>query len=113
MLPVRPQDPGVLSVRRIYQYYKQYGYKTIVMAASFRSAGEIRELAGCDNITISPALLKVRSFVMVCHDAVCHDALAMMCHGVGLVQLAGCDNITISPALLKVHLMCHGLSWML
>ncbi|KAK9819953.1 hypothetical protein WJX72_004354 [[Myrmecia] bisecta] len=51
------EDPGVKSVQKIYKYYKQYGYKTIVMAASFRNVGEIRELAGCDNITISPALL--------------------------------------------------------
>jgi transaldolase len=52
------EDPGVKSVHQIYKYYKKYGYKTIVMAASFRNIGEIRELAGCDNITISPALLK-------------------------------------------------------
>ena len=45
-------------MRRIYRYYKQYNYPTVVMAASFRSVGEIRELAGCDNITIAPALLK-------------------------------------------------------
>lgn len=51
------EDPGVLSVKRIYSYYKQHGYDTIVMAASFRNAGEIRELAGCDNITIAPNLL--------------------------------------------------------
>ncbi|CAG9464096.1 unnamed protein product [Pedinophyceae sp. YPF-701] len=51
-------DPGVASVRRIYNYYKHYGYDTVVMAASFRNVGEIRQLAGCDNITISPALLK-------------------------------------------------------
>lgn len=51
------EDPGVLSVKRIYSYYKTHDYKTIVMAASFRNAGEIRELAGCDNITISPQLL--------------------------------------------------------
>lgn len=51
------EDPGVLSVKRIYNYYKQHDYRTVVMAASFRNIGEIRELAGCDNITISPALL--------------------------------------------------------
>lgn len=51
------EDPGVLSVRRIYNYYKARDYPTIIMAASFRNIGEIRELAGCDNITISPALL--------------------------------------------------------
>jgi transaldolase len=51
-------DPGVLSVRRIYAYYKSHGYKTIVMGASFRNTGEIAALAGCDKLTISPALLE-------------------------------------------------------
>ncbi|GAA6001391.1 hypothetical protein JCM10207_006642 [Rhodosporidiobolus poonsookiae] len=51
-------DPGVQSVTKIYQYYKQHGYKTIVMGASFRNVGEIVCLAGCDFLTISPALLK-------------------------------------------------------
>ncbi|KAK9827641.1 hypothetical protein WJX81_002241 [Elliptochloris bilobata] len=51
------EDPGVASVKRIYAYYKEQRVPTIVMAASFRNVGEIRELAGCDNITISPALL--------------------------------------------------------
>ena len=50
-------DPGVLSVREIYQYYKDHGYKTIVMGASFRNIGEVLALAGCDRLTISPALL--------------------------------------------------------
>ncbi|KAI8450188.1 hypothetical protein BY996DRAFT_6417619 [Phakopsora pachyrhizi] len=52
-----PNDPGVQSVQKIYRYYKQEGYKTIVMGASFRNTGEIKELAGCDFLTISPALL--------------------------------------------------------
>ncbi len=51
------EDPGVLSVRAIYNYYKKFGYKTEVMGASFRNVGEITELAGCDLLTISPALL--------------------------------------------------------
>eukprot|EP00669_Euglena_mutabilis_P008435 TRINITY_DN3491_c0_g1_i1.p1 TRINITY_DN3491_c0_g1~~TRINITY_DN3491_c0_g1_i1.p1 ORF type:complete len:344 (-),score=163.57 TRINITY_DN3491_c0_g1_i1:213-1199(-) len=51
-------DPGVLSVTRIYNYYKKYGYNTIVMGASFRNVGEIKALAGCDFLTISPALLE-------------------------------------------------------
>jgi len=51
------QDPGVLSVRRIYDYYKSHGYPTIVMGASFRSVAQILALAGCDRLTISPALL--------------------------------------------------------
>ncbi|MDP4537268.1 transaldolase [Alkalimonas collagenimarina] len=50
-------DPGVLSVRDIYRYYKDHGYKTIVMGASFRNIGEVLALAGCDRLTISPALL--------------------------------------------------------
>lgn len=50
-------DPGVVSVRDIYRYYKAYGYKTIVMGASFRNLGEVLALAGCDRLTISPALL--------------------------------------------------------
>lgn len=50
-------DPGVLSVRRIYAYYKAHDVKTVVMGASFRNAGEIEALAGCDRLTISPALL--------------------------------------------------------
>lgn len=52
------QDPGVVSVKEIYNYYKKFGYKTEVMGASFRNADEILELAGCDLLTISPELLK-------------------------------------------------------
>lgn len=52
------EDPGVISVTKIYNYYKEYGYKTVVMGASFRNVGEIIELAGCDRLTIAPALLK-------------------------------------------------------
>jgi transaldolase len=51
-------DPGVLSVRRIYAYYKKFGYKTEVMGASFRTTSQIVELAGCDLLTISPDLLQ-------------------------------------------------------
>ncbi|BAZ25571.1 transaldolase/EF-hand domain-containing protein [Kalymmatonema gypsitolerans NIES-4073] len=51
------EDPGVVSVTRIYNYYKKFGYQTQVMGASFRNVGEITELAGCDLLTISPALL--------------------------------------------------------
>lgn len=50
-------DPGVLSVKAIYAYYKAHGYKTIVMGASFRNLGEIEALAGCDRLTIAPTLL--------------------------------------------------------
>jgi transaldolase len=52
-----PEDPGVVSVTQIFNYYKKFGYKTEVMGASFRNIDEITELAGCDLLTISPALL--------------------------------------------------------
>lgn len=51
-------DPGVISVRKIFNYYKKYGYDTIVMGASFRNTGEIKALAGCDFLTIAPKLLE-------------------------------------------------------
>ena len=50
-------DPGVQSVTRIYHWYKEHGFNTVVMGASFRNVGEITELAGCDRLTIAPALL--------------------------------------------------------
>jgi transaldolase len=52
------EDPGVQSVTKIYNYFKKFGYKTVVMGASFRNIGEIRELAGCDLLTIAPKLLE-------------------------------------------------------
>ena len=52
------EDPGVVSVAEIYNYYKQHGYETVVMGASFRNTGEILELAGCDRLTLSPNLLQ-------------------------------------------------------
>lgn len=54
---VGDEDPGVHSVSRIYNYYKAHGYNTVVMGASFRNAGQIEALAGCDRLTISPELL--------------------------------------------------------
>jgi transaldolase len=52
------EDPGVQSVTKIYNYFKKFGYKTVVMGASFRNIGEIQELAGCDLLTISPKLIE-------------------------------------------------------
>ncbi|PSR83993.1 hypothetical protein BD289DRAFT_369252 [Coniella lustricola] len=54
----KEEDPGVSSVKSIYNYYKKFGYNTIVMGASFRNVGEITELAGCDYLTIAPSLLE-------------------------------------------------------
>ena len=53
------EDPGVKSVHSIFNYYKKYGYKTIVMGASFRNIGEITELAGCDYLTISVGAISI------------------------------------------------------
>ena len=55
------EDPGVVSVTNIYNFYKENGYNTVVMGASFRNTGEIEELAGCDRLTISPALMEALS----------------------------------------------------
>jgi len=52
------EDPGVISVTRIFNYYKHYGYNTVVMGASFRNTSEIEQLAGCDRLTISPDLMQ-------------------------------------------------------
>jgi transaldolase len=54
----KEEDPGVASVKAIFNYYKKHDYPTIVMGASFRNTGEITELAGCDYLTISPNLLE-------------------------------------------------------
>lgn len=62
------EDPGVKSVQQIFNYYKKFGYKTIVMGASFRNLGEITELAGCDYLTIA-----VRES-LVCHIFIMIDA---------------------------------------
>jgi len=52
------EDPGILSVRNIYNYYKHFGYKTVVMGASFRTKEQVLELSGCDLLTVSPTLLE-------------------------------------------------------
>ena len=52
------EDPGVVSVRDIFNYYKKHGYATQVMGASFRNIGQIKALAGCDLLTIAPSLLE-------------------------------------------------------
>ena len=59
------EEPGVLSVSKIFNYYKKFGHKTYVMGASFRNAGEIIHLAGCDRLTIAPKLLEELSKFMI------------------------------------------------
>ena len=60
----KEEDPGVASVKAIFNYYKKYGYKTIVMGASFRNTGEITELAGCDYLTISVGYSDLFAFTL-------------------------------------------------
>ena len=73
--PASPQDdPGVQSVQRIWHYYKQHGYDTVVMGASFRNTGEVLALAGCDRLTISPDLLAALEQSDAAIDAALVDA---------------------------------------
>lgn len=65
------EDPGVKSVQSIFNYYKKFGYKTIVMGASFRNTGEITELAGCDYLTISVCLLLLTGTLLINRLTLC------------------------------------------
>ena len=69
----KEEDPGVLSVKQIFNYYKKFGYNTIVMGASFRNTGEITELAGCDYLTISVCSLTVwtETYANICNSLTC------------------------------------------
>lgn len=85
-------DPGVRSVREIYAYYKSRGIPTVVMAASFRNVGEIEALAGCDRLTIAPALL----------DELEQDAGP-------LPRALAADSVEAIPLLTPADAVCHGL----
>lgn len=65
------EDPGVKSVQQIFNYYKKFGYKTIVMGASFRNVGEITELAGCDYLTIAVRLSNLSNQKLVTDMVAC------------------------------------------
>jgi len=85
-------DPGVQSVREIYAWYKSRGIPTVVMAASFRNTGEIEALAGCDRLTISPALL----------DELARDEGP-------LPRALAADSVQPVPLLTPADALCHGL----
>jgi transaldolase len=90
-----PEDPGVVSVTTIFNYYKRHGYKTEVMGASFRNVGEIIELAGCDLLTIAPKLLGEL-------DALNHDLPKKL--DVAKAKSLGKDQIHVDKALFeKMH----------
>lgn len=86
-------DPGVASVRRIYEYYKSNGVGTIVMAASFRTTDQVRALAGCDRLTISPALLDALSNEHARLDRTLHPECP-----------AACDRLRLSEEEFRWHL---------
>ncbi|CZR62934.1 probable transaldolase [Phialocephala subalpina] len=85
----KEEDPGVASVKSIFNYYKKFGYKTIVMGASFRSVGEITELAGCDYLTISPNLLEE---MMASTEAVPKKLDASAAHSLDIERKSYIDN---------------------
>jgi transaldolase len=85
----KEEDPGVASVKSIFNYYKKFGYKTIVMGASFRSVGEITELAGCDYLTISPNLLEE---MMASTEAVPKKLDASAAHSLDIEKKSYIDN---------------------
>jgi len=85
----KEEDPGVASVKAIFDYYKKFGYKTIVMGASFRSVGEITELAGCDYLTIAPNLLEE---LMSSSDAVPKKLNASTASSLNIEKLSYVDN---------------------
>lgn len=85
----KEEDPGVASVKSIFDYYKKFGYKTIVMGASFRSIGEITELAGCDYLTIAPNLLEE---MMASTEAVPKKLDASAAHSLDIEKKSYIDN---------------------
>ena len=88
-------DPGVVSVRQIYAYYKRHGYNTVVMGASFRNIGEIEALAGCDRLTIAPALLE-----QLAKD----DGTLPRQLDPSVAGKAGADRIKVDEARFRFHL---------
>ena len=91
-------DPGVISVQKIYQYYKKFNYSTTVMGASFRNVGEIVELIGCDCLTISPALLAKLEAMPPCPDNTAQPKLSP-------------DKSQLAKDLTRVHLNEKTFRW--
>jgi transaldolase len=108
----KEEDPGVVSVKGIFDYYKKFGYKTIVMGASFRSVGEITELAGCDYLTISPNLLEE---LMSSTEAVPQKLNASTASSLDIEKLSYIDNeadfrFYFNEDPMAVHKLSEGIS---
>ncbi|MEQ2159918.1 Transaldolase, partial [Goodea atripinnis] len=97
------EDPGVISVTKIYNYYKKFGYSTVVMGASFRNSGEVKALAGCDLLTISPGLLAELS-----QD---HSAVTAMLSVEKCKKTFFLDNSAKACDLEKIHLDEKAFRW--
>lgn len=97
---------GVLSVTKIYNYYKKFGYSTVVMGASFRNTGQVKALAGCDLLTISPGLLAELS-----QD---HSTVTEMLNvekGTAVIQSPPLCKILLSSLTLTVLFICAWTLW--
>ena len=100
------------SVRKIFNYYKQHGYKTIVMGASFRNIGEITELAGCDYLTIAPNLLEqlYNSQESVPQKLKSDDAKSMDIQQKSYINDEGAFRFDFNEDTMAVHKLSEGIS---
>jgi transaldolase len=106
------EDPGVKSVQQIFNYYKKFGYKTIVMGASFRNVGEITELAGCDYLTIAPALLEqlYNSTEAVPKKLKAEDAQALNIEKKSYINDEALFRFDFNEDTMAVHKLSEGIS---
>lgn len=108
----KQDDPGVKSVQQIFNYYKKFGYKTIVMGASFRNLGEITELAGCDYLTIAPNLLEqlYNSEEKVPQKLRSEDSQAMDLERKSYLQNEELFRFDFNEETMAVHKLSEGIS---
>ena len=105
-------DPEVNSVRQIFDYYKKFGYKTIVMGASFRNIGEITELAGCDYLTIAPNLLEqlYNSEEKVFQKLKAEDGLSLDIEKKSYINDEATFRFDFNEETMAVHKLSEGIS---
>ena len=108
----KEEDPGVKSVEQIFNYYKKFGYKTIVMGASFRNIGEITELAGCDYLTIAPNLLEqlYNSQESVPHKLKAEDAKKLPLDQKSYIKDEANFRFDFNEDTMAVHKLSEGIS---
>ncbi|EMC93729.1 hypothetical protein BAUCODRAFT_36182 [Baudoinia panamericana UAMH 10762] len=108
----KENDPGVKSVQQIFNYYKKYDYKTIVMGASFRNIGEITELAGCDYLTIAPNLLEqlYNSQDSVPKKLIAEDASSLDIQKKSYINAEAAFRFDFNEETMAVHKLSEGIS---